>query len=155
MSGIKVIEASWSTHEQILSAIRREVFIIEQKVPEELEWDGLDEKCIHVLAQDLSKGYSKTMRHQAIGTGRLVLASQTEKVGHIGRMAIRKEYRRKGVGNNILQHLVELANREGIGTLFLNAQVYVVDFYQKAGFSSVGNTFMDAGIPHVKMTFKL
>ncbi len=139
---IEITEAAWSQHHAALSAIRREVFIEEQKVPKDLEWDGIDDECVHVLAQDLIQGLP-------VGTGRLVTD------GQIGRMAIHKNYRRMGIGHRILQQLLELAKRDGHTQVYLHAQLYVVDFYQQAQFEKTGETFMDAGIAHVKMTRKL
>ena len=136
---IEVKEVMCSQQHEALSAIRRDVFIEEQHVPEDMEWDGLDDECVHVLAQDLTLGLS-------VGTGRLVTD------GQIGRMAILKDYRRRGIGHKMLQQLIKFAIRNGHEHVYLHAQLYVVDFYQQAAFTIVGDTFMDAGIPHVKMT---
>ncbi len=149
ISNITANEVDWSTHHEVLSVVRREVFIVEQNVPEELEWDGLDENSGHVLAQDCTKRVSSVAPYQSIGTGRLVHVNQG--LGHIGRMAIRKEYRRQGIGKKILLLLIEMAIRSGHEKILLHAQLYVVSFYQQAGFIAVGDTFMDAGIPHIKM----
>ena len=139
---IDVSEVSWSEQQAALSQVRREVFIEEQQVPETLEWDGLDPQCRHVLAMDRESGI-------AVGTGRLVAD------GQIGRMAIRKEYRRQGIGHRILQQLLEIARRDGHQQVYLHAQLTAVVFYQQAKFEACGETFMDAGIPHVKMTLRL
>ena len=120
-----------------LSAIRSIVFMTEQNVPPELEWDGLDESCQHVLAVD-GEG-------NAIGTGRLL------RDGHIGRMAVLKEWRNKGVGTALLHCLLKLAQQHNLTQLTLNAQVHAQKFYSKFGFEVVGGVFDDAGIPHVKM----
>jgi len=172
MNNIEVIEVDWSHYHKLLSAIRRDVFIVEQNVPEALEWDGIDEKCRHVLAMEMSattlngslnedshnpanvslsnpsQQISKVSRRQAIGLGRLVPDGSSVQ---IGRMAIVKDCRRQGVGHRILQKLIELAIRDGHTDAYLHAQLYVTEFYRQAGFESVGETFMDAGIPHVKM----
>ncbi|MDH5181278.1 MAG: GNAT family N-acetyltransferase [Gammaproteobacteria bacterium] len=139
---IELKAVSWSAAASALSEIRREVFIEEQLVPEELEWDGLDADCRHVLATETTTG-------TAVGTGRLVPD------GQIGRMAIRKAWRRQGIGRQILQQLIELARRDGHHAVFLHAQCYAVAFYQQAGFTAEGEAFMDAGIPHVMMRLKL
>ena len=139
---IKIIEVDWSEQQEALSDIRREVFIEEQHVPKDLEWDGLDAECRHVLAYDQTQ-------QLPVGTGRLVAD------GQIGRMAIRKDYRRNGIGHKILQKLIELAIRDGHTQVYVHAQLYVVEFYQQAHFEISGDTFMDAGIPHVKMALKL
>ncbi len=139
---IDIIEAEWPRDQNALGMIRQEVFIEEQHVPEALEWDGLDSECRHVLARDLSTDLP-------IGTGRLVAD------GQIGRMAICKDYRRNGIGSLLLEKLLELAKLDGHTQVYLHAQLYVVDFYKKAHFEVSGATFMDAGIPHVKMILKL
>ena len=139
---IDVAEVSWSKQQAALSLIRREVFIDEQHVPEDLEWDGLDTACRHVLAEERDSG-------TPVGTGRLVAD------GQIGRMAIRKPYRRQGIGHQILQQLIELARRDGHQQVYLHAQVYVVEFYRQAQFEVCSDTFMDAGIPHVTMKLNL
>ena len=139
---IEVMEVNWSEQQVALSQIRREVFIEEQHVPEALEWDGLDPACRHVLAVDKETGLP-------VGTGRLVAD------GQIGRMAIRHDYRRQGIGRQILQQLIALARRDGHEQVYLHAQLYVVEFYLQAQFEACGETFMDAGIPHVKMTLRL
>ena len=139
---IDVKEVSWAQQQVALSQIRQVVFIEEQDVPGELEWDGLDPECRHVLAVDSDSGLP-------VGTGRLVSD------GQIGRMAILRDYRRHGIGHKILQQLIELARQDGHAEVYLHAQLYVVDFYQQANFEASGETFMDAGIPHVKMTLRL
>jgi len=137
-----VMEVSWSEQQVALSQIRREVFIEEQHVPKDLEWDGLDPECRHVLAVECDSGLP-------VGTGRLVAD------GQIGRMAIRKDYRRQGIGRRILQQLIELARRDGHKQVYLHAQLTAMAFYQQAQFEVCGETFMDAGIRHVKMTLRL
>lgn len=139
---IQVAVVSWSEQQQALSEVRREVFITEQKVPEELEWDDIDADCRHVLASDTS--YSSLLQIP-VGTGRLLAD------GQIGRMAVRKEYRRQGIGYAILQKLIELAICDGHKQIYLHAQLTAVPFYKQAGFKAQGETFMDAGIPHIKM----
>ena len=138
-TNILIAEVDWAQQHARLSAIRRTVFIEEQHVPENLEWDGIDADCRHVLAQD-------TSRKIAIGTGRLVAD------GQIGRMAILSHYRGRGIGSGILRQLIELARRDGHRLIYIHSQLTAVNFYQKANFKVSGNTFIDAGIAHVKMT---
>ncbi|MFN0314836.1 MAG: GNAT family N-acetyltransferase [Burkholderiales bacterium] len=130
--------ASWQTDRKSLRAIREAVFVDEQKVPVELEWDEEDVRCVHVLAE-ASNG-------AAIGTGRLLPD------GHVGRMAVLQPWRRRGVGSALLVHLVDLAKRSGRKVLRLHAQSYVADFYRRHGFIVEGEEFMEAGIPHRYMT---
>lgn len=132
---------SWSEAAPLLSQVRRAVFIEEQGVPEELEWDGEDETAIHVLA-------TRSGEHP-IGTGRLLNHGG---VAHIGRMAVIREWRGRGVGSAILNALLAEVARSGLGGAFLNAQTYAVPFYERFGFMREGKEFLDAGIPHFRMT---
>ncbi len=135
-----VDKVDWYDHKDSLSLIRTRVFIEEQHVPVELEWDGLDENAIHVLATDENKN--------PVGTGRLL------DTGQIGRMAVLKAWRGQGIGSAILQCLIDIALVKNYSTVFLNAQVSVEGFYQMHGFTAVGDVFDDAAIPHRKMIYK-
>ena len=132
---------NWKAQRDQLHAIRRTVFIEEQNVPEELEWDDIDEHCYHVMAFAADG--------TPIGTGRFLLD------GHIGRMAVLKAWRSKGVGSAILKRLLDLARKEGLKSVRLHAQTHAVGFYARHGFKAAGKTFMEAGIPHQAMTIKL
>jgi predicted GNAT family N-acyltransferase len=132
---------NWDVSREALRAIRRVVFVEEQNVPEELEWDDADERSYHVLAC--------TPDNLAIGTGRLLLNCE------VGRMAVLREWRRRGVGSAILKALLRLAEKEGCGTVELNAQTHAIGFYEKHGFAAVGREFLDAGILHRRMQIKL
>lgn len=124
----------WLKEAPAIRAIREAVFISEQGVPEELEWDGLDPSCAHALAwNDLG---------DAIGTARM----QAE--GTIGRMAVLKDWRGRGTGRALLHTLLDLAARQGLSRVTLAAQTHALGFYERAGFHVVGDSFMDAGIPH-------
>ena len=136
-----VLEVSWKESQHALQAIRKTVFIIEQNVPEELEWDGLDAQCLQLLATD-SQG-------QPIGCARFLTS------GHIGRMAVLSEWRGRGVGAALLRALLDIAWRQSHPEVFLNAQTYAVGFYEKYGFERLGDEFLDAGIPHFKMRCRL
>jgi predicted GNAT family N-acyltransferase len=127
---------SWDKGQTALREIRKTVFIKEQRVPVELEWDEFDQNCQHILA---------TTNGKAIGTGRL-----TED-GHIGRMAVLKNFRKQGVGSAMLTELIKLARQKKMQTVVLNAQVSAELFYKKFAFETISGVFDDAGIPHVKM----
>jgi len=127
----------WTTTGSAIRAIRETVFIHEQGVPVELEWDGLDSACAHVLAWN--------DRGEAIGTARM------QQNGTIGRMAVLKDWRGRGVGRALLQTLLDLATRRGLSRVTLSAQTHALGFYERAGFDVVGEPFIDAGIPHRKM----
>ena len=133
----------WNWDDARLEArrIRGLVFVDEQCVPVELEWDGQDPRCEHVLA------YAKD--GTAVGTARLLPD------GHIGRMAVLKDWRGKGVGALLLQALVEHARQRRHACVHLNAQAYAAGFYRRYGFEVSGPEFMEAGIAHVPMRREL
>jgi predicted GNAT family N-acyltransferase len=124
-----------------LRAVREQVFVLEQKVPLELEWDELDPKCRHVIARDAG--------NQPIGTGRLTPEHT------IGRMAVLPAWRGKGVGAALLQTLLERAQDLGWTEVSLHAQVSAIGFYRRHGFTEVGEVYEEAGIPHRTMTRSL
>lgn len=135
-----VFVADWQKYEQEIRRLREYVFVGEQSVPKELEFDGLDPASTHVLAL--------TNSGEAIGTGR-VRAN-----GHIGRMAVHPQWRKQGVGSRILACLLQVARQaQPRVTPYLNAQTTAVGFYQRHGFMSVGKPFTQANIPHQKMVF--
>jgi predicted GNAT family N-acyltransferase len=136
-SAFRVRAADWVTDGAALRAIRDEVFIDEQQVPAALEWDAEDARAWHVLAL--------TADGVAIGTGRLLPD------GRIGRMAVLKPWRDKGVGSRVLGELLRIATCEGLPTLVLNAQSHAIAFYAKFGFRAEGEVFLEAGIPHQAM----
>jgi len=131
-------EADWKLDGRTLSNIRRIVFIVEQSVPQEEEWDGRDEESWHWLATDDSG--------RPIGTARLLPE------GQIGRMAVLQEFRGYGIGAALLERAVVKAAHLGFPSVFLNAQTHALDFYRKSGFEPEGEEFMEAGIPHYRMT---
>jgi predicted GNAT family N-acyltransferase len=133
--------ASWSTEAATMCAIRLKVFVDEQNVPLELEWDGEDERCEHALA------YAPD--DTPIGTGRLLPD------GRIGRLAVFKEWRGQGAGSALLQYFLGLAREKGFTEVRLHAQTHATAFYARHGFEAHGDEFMDAGIPHIEMTRRL
>lgn len=120
-----------------LEAIRREVFIVEQRVPEEMEWDADDATSVHALA--LLEGHP-------VGCGRLLPD------GHIGRMAVRAPHRSRGIGRALLQSLLAEARRRGMREVVLHAQTHALRFYEEQGFVADGPVFDEAGIPHRRMS---
>jgi predicted GNAT family N-acyltransferase len=131
----------WHDGEPLLKSIREAVFIREQGVPAELEWDGLDESCRHALA----------ISHQgdAIGCGRM-LAN-----GHIGRIAVMPQWRKKKVGTAVMEALLNYARAQDYKQVDVDAQTYAVPFYRGFEFVERGDVFRDAGLPHIKMSLKL
>lgn len=132
----RIYTTDWSRGEAPLRALRRRVFIEEQQVPEELEWEEEDHTALHFLT------FSGAT---PIATARLLPS------GQIGRMAVIPEYRGKGVGRALL--LAVLASSKALShpTPFLHAQTHALDFYSASGFTAEGPEFMDAGIPHRNM----
>jgi predicted GNAT family N-acyltransferase len=138
MNEFNIILGDWNTLQTDAQAIRHEVFVLEQHIPADLEWDVMDALCLHAVAYDENK--------LVIGTGRLLPD------GHIGRMAVKETARGSGVGAAILRLLMEQAKLRGQVAVQLNAQTTAESFYQRAGFASDGTQFEEAGIPHVHMT---
>jgi predicted GNAT family N-acyltransferase len=136
-----VRHAQWGAEGAMLAAVRREVFVVEQRVPEDEEWDDQDALSRHVIA--LAAGGS------AIGTGRLLPD------GRIGRMAVLRNWRGRGVGRALLLALIEMARASGFTETRLHAQTHALAFYRKHGYSPVGDEFMEAGIPHYAMRLEL
>ena len=132
-----VRRAHWLDDELPIRRIREAVFVREQSVPLELEWDGKDPEYVQLLA------YSPG--GEAIGTARMSPS------GHIGRMAVLAGWRRNGVGSMLLTKLLAIAREEGLSEVYLNAQTEAVNFYVHHGFLAEGEIFLDAGIPHQRM----
>ena len=127
----------WSEARPDAMSVREAVFVVEQGVPPEIELDEWDPKCDHALAFEPGG--------RAVGTGRLLPD------GHIGRMAVLRDWRGRGVGGAILAALVERAAARGMRRLVLNAQTHATPFYARYGFVAFGEEFVEAGIPHVAM----
>lgn len=126
----------WERARAEAGRIRMAVFVDEQRVPPEIEMDDWDAASVHALAY---------VDGQAVGTGRLLPD------GHIGRMAVTRTSRARGVGGAILDCLVEEARRRGMPEVVLSAQTHALGFYRKHGFREVGGVFEEAGIPHQEM----
>ncbi|MGD9859988.1 MAG: GNAT family N-acetyltransferase [Marinobacterium sp.] len=123
-------------HKTAICSIRETVFVQEQGVPAELEYDGLDASAMHVLA---------CVDDQPVGTGRILSD------GHIGRIAVLNSHRGQGIGAGIVQALTEQAAAAGHQRVYLGAQLHATGFYERLGFAPYGETFMDAGIEHIHM----
>lgn len=135
--------ADWARERdrEALRAIRLEVFVHEQAVPEALEWDELDAGSVHVLARDAAG--------EPVACGRLTAERK------IGRMAVRRPWRGTGIGAAILRELVARARALGWTEVSLDAQVQAIGFYEREGFAAHGEVFDDAGIPHRHMSLAL
>jgi len=133
---IKINIVDWHDSKDALQAIRKSVFIDEQQVPKDLEWDGRDSECTQFLASHDSA---------PVATARLTPE------GQIGRMAVLRDFRGKGIGSRLLTAVLKQAKHAGYEQVFLHAQVNVIDFYRRHGFIAEGEVFIDAGIEHRSM----
>ena len=124
-------------------ALRHEVFVVEQGVPEELEVDEDDGVAAHLAA--LSDGH-------VIGTLRILRQGRTAK---IGRMAVSASSRKKGIGRELMEFAAANASRHGAEEIILGAQLTACEFYKRLGYVEEGAVYDDAGIPHVMMRKKL
>ena len=133
--------ARWQTDQADLKAVRVAVFVIEQAIPESDEWDALDAPSQHLLARDTAR--------RAIGCGRLTPEHT------IGRMAVLREWRGRGVGAALLRALIEQARALGWPDAALHAQVQAMPFYARQGFVPFGEVYDECGIPHQRMRLVL
>ena len=133
---LEIFTANWKTYQSDLRKIREAVFINEQSVPEELEWDEDDSSAIHFLVRS---------DNVYIATGRL------KPDGQIGRMAVIKPFRRRGIGSELLDYILLKSKECGFKKVFLHAQVNVADFYRNKNFVASGDIFEEANIPHQTM----
>lgn len=134
---IEINQVEWLEYQSQLSAIRRTVFVEEQKVPIALEWDDQDASAQHLLALSYS--------NEPIACARLLSS------GSIGRMAVLKAWRGMGVGAKLLNKAIALHRQQGVSAIKLSAQVHSILFYQQAGFKVVSEPYLDGGILHVDM----
>jgi YbgC/YbaW family acyl-CoA thioester hydrolase len=125
--------------------IRQAVFVREQGIPAELEWDAADAHCLHAVAFN--------RLGQALGTGRLL--EHVPGTAKIGRMAVLPSARGSGVGAQVLEALMQAARQRGYREVLLHAQASAVGFYRRAGFSARGEPFEEAGIGHQEMLRRL
>ncbi len=141
---VSVIKADWATRQQALEQVRGAVFIEEQGVPADIERDGLDSECQHLLAID-----SANAPPRPVGAVRLMPD------GRIGRMAVLPAYRGQGIGTLLLLGIVNVARSAGFKRLTLHAQVHALNFYSTHGFMPVGEDFIEGGINHRTMQLDL
>jgi len=128
-------QASWRDDADLIRAIRLQVFVLEQQIPEHLEWDDADANALHLLVF--------TQKRDAVGTARL------EASGKIGRLAVMANYRRMGLGSRLLLELVKIAGDAGLKRVYLHAQRSAIAFYERQGFVCEGEPFDEGGIEHV------
>jgi len=124
-----------------LQQVRLQVFVEEQHVPIELEWDEMDAVAIHVLAEDLTK-------QTPIGCARLT------PTGQIGRVAVLSQWRKQGIATALMQNLLAIAQQQKT-EVFLHAQTSSLKFYEKLGFRVHSDIFYEANIPHQLMKLNI
>ncbi len=138
---VEVRTGEWASLGRDASAIRTAVFVEEQRIPAEMEWDAADAQCLHAVA------YNRLGR--PLATGRLL--QHVPGVAKIGRMAVDQAVRGGGVGRAVLDALMQAARSRGDREVLLHAQTSAAPFYAKAGFVPRGEEFEEAGIPHLEM----
>ena len=141
----QVQTGDWTELGDAAGTLRRAVFIQEQRIPKELEWDEHDAVAIHAVARN--------RLGQVVGTGRLLPSD--DGVAHIGRMAVHRTLRGGGHGAAVLRALEDAARARGDRLVALNAQRSAEAFYRRLGYAPVGEPFEEAGIPHIEMHLSL
>jgi YbgC/YbaW family acyl-CoA thioester hydrolase len=142
---VQVHTGSWQDFQKLASPLRTEVFVHEQKVPAELEWDHEDETALHAVVLN--------RMGMALATGRLL--QHAPGVARIGRMAVKKPMRGSDLGQRVLHALMDAARHRGDAQVILHAQCSAEGFYKRSGFEPQGAVFEEAGIAHVEMVRKL
>ena len=134
---------TWVNAKDLVAPIRLQVFVEEQGVPEDMEWDEFDQDAWHAIAK---------FNDQVVGTGRLILQTNDHiQMAKIGRMAVLKDHRSQGIGQHILRALIQKGKEKGAQAFILHAQTHAIPFYASEGFEPHGPIFDEAGIPHVEM----
>jgi predicted GNAT family N-acyltransferase len=135
-----ISKVSWAGAENFLRAVRTPVFIEEQNVAPDFEWDELDASAVHLLAMQ---------NNQPIACLRIIDYHK------IGRMAVLKEFRRNGLGAALLLEAVQICKLHKSKVITLSAQTHAIDFYQHCGFQVTSEVYQDLHIPHVDMQMTL
>lgn len=136
---------TWRELQALASPLRTEVFVHEQQVPAEMEWDEADHSALHCVAVN--------RMGMALATGRLL--QHAPGVARIGRMAVKKPMRGSDLGAQVLQALMTAARERGDRSVLLHAQCSAEGFYKRAGFAPQGAVFEEAGIAHIEMVCAL
>lgn len=145
MNSIDVKRCLWAEAANSLSSIRRDVFVTEQAVPQEMEWDGQDESAWHLLAIKPDG----SVAGKAVGCARLLRCEDGSV--QIGRLAVLKPHRHQGVATALMRAAWDWAIELADETVFLNAQCYAIGLYERLGFAAVGEPFDEVGISHQRL----
>lgn len=152
---INIRIANWHTDKEQLSTIRRLVFIEEQNVPEELEWDEDDASATHFLVtHDRDAMTDEMIAHDLIAHD-VIAAARLKPDGQIGRMAVLAKYRNHGIGSKLLRFVLQTAAQKNYQDIYLHAQTSAIPFYEKHGFETQGELFYEADIPHRTMRLNI
>lgn len=136
---VKIEIVKWIDEYELLTMIREKVFIEEQEVTSQLEWDGMDKDAIHFLAFKDKKG---------VGCARAFVIQNRMQ---LGRMAVLREYRGEGIGSALIETAITLAKLNQLSGIYISAQCHAIDFYKKFGFEVTSDIYLDAEIPHRDM----
>lgn len=139
----QIYRTTWAKDGARLGALRREVFVREQNVPEELEWDEFDSTAIHFACEQDAGG-------EIIGTARLVVDARANKAT-IGRLCVAKSFRRQKVATLLMREILEYCRQRKFALIELHAQLYLRAFYESFGFVAQGSAYIEAGIGHLTM----
>lgn len=140
LTNVKITQVSWREAENYLREVRQVVFVEEQAVAPDFEWDELDASAIHLLA---------LFDNQPVACLRIIDYHK------IGRMAVLKEWRGLGLGNALLLEAIKICKVHGSKSMHLSAQTHAIKFYRKAGFKVTSVEYCDVHIPHVDMQLDL
>jgi predicted GNAT family N-acyltransferase len=140
LSQVEITQVTWQEAEDYLRVVRTPVFIVEQLVTPEFEWDELDASAVHLLA---------VLNNEPVGCLRIINFHK------IGRMAVLKECRGMGVGNALLAAAIEICKLHSSKSIILSAQTHAIGFYRQAGFKQISDEYCDVHIPHVDMQLNL
>ncbi len=136
---LKIEIVKWIDEYELLTMIREKVFIEEQKVTSQLEWDGMDKDAIHFLAFKDKKG---------VGCARAFVIQNRMQ---LGRMAVLKKYRGEGIGSALIEIAMTLAKLNQLSGIYISAQCHAINFYKKFGFEVTSDIYLDVEIPHRDM----
>jgi predicted GNAT family N-acyltransferase len=140
LNQVKIQQVTWKAAENELRAVRTPVFIQEQFVTPEFEWDDIDASAVHLLAM---------YENQPVACLRIIHYQK------IGRMAVIKQWRGIGLGAALLEKAISICKEHGSKNIHLSAQTHAINFYQKAGFTQISAEYTDVDIPHVDMQLDL
>ena len=136
LANIQIVQTTWLASEKDLRAIRTSVFIDEQLVAPDFEWDEIDKTAVHLLAI-----------HKNVPIACLRIIEYQK----IGRMAVLKKWRKKGLGAALLLEAANICKAHGSKSVYLSAQTHAISFYEKCGFTVTSEVYQDVHIPHVDM----